>query len=165
MIRHGQFREDLFYRLNVVPIYIPPLRERIEDIYPLAERFLALISRSCKVQKQLTPSAIQALADYIWPGNVRELYNVMERLVVLYPQIKITKEHVLEELSPNLSQKNTIMPDAHKRGFKKIMSTFEKDLLHQTIKQHKGNLQSAAAALGMHRTTLLRKLNKHKSMV
>ena len=165
MVKLGQFREDLFYRLNVVPIYIPPLRERVEDIYPLSERFLALISRSCKVQKQLTPSAIQALTDYIWPGNVRELYNVMERLVVLYPQNKITKEHVLEELSLKFSPKHTIVPDVHNRSFKKIMSNFERDLIHQTIQQHNGNLHSAAADLGMHRTTLLRKLNKYKSIV
>ena len=165
LIRIGQFREDLFYRLNVVPIYIPPLRERVDDIYPLAEHFLALISRGCNVNKQLTPPAIQALTDYAWPGNVRELYNIMERLVVLYPHSKISREHVLDELSLKFPPVKTIMLDSSNRKFRTIIKDFEKELIVQTIKQHNGNLQNAAADLGMHRTTLLRKLHKYKTII
>jgi transcriptional regulator with PAS, ATPase and Fis domain len=165
LIKVGQFREDLFYRLNVLPIYIPPLRERVEDIYPLAEHFLTLISRGHKVRKQLTPSAAQALTDHTWPGNVRELYNVMERLVVLCPQDKITKDHVLEELSFKFPTMKTIMPAAHASNFRAIMDNFEKELIHQTLRQHNGNMHNAAAALGMHRTTLIRKLQKYKTIL
>ncbi len=160
LIKVGQFREDLFYRLNVIPIYIPPLRERVEDIYPLAEHFLTLISRSYKVRKQLMPSAAQALTDHTWPGNVRELYNIIERLVALYPQDKITRDHILEELSLKFPPMTTIMPAANARNFRTIMNNFERELIHQTLRQHNGNLQSAATALGMHRTTLIRKLHK-----
>lgn len=165
LIKAGQFREDLFYRLNVVPIYIPPLRERVEDIYPLAEHFLTLISRSYKVEKQLTPSAVQALTDYTWPGNVRELYNIIERLVVLYPQKKITREHILEELSLKFQPMNTSTLATHAHDFRTIMNNFEKELIHQTLRQHNGNLQNAAAALGMHRTTLMRKIHRYNSIL
>ena len=163
LIKAGQFREDLFYRLNVVPIYIPPLRDRVEDIYPLAEHFLSMISRGYNVRRQLTPSAIQALIDHTWPGNVRELYNVMERLVALHPQEKITREHILDELSFQFPSMKTIMTDAHFNNFRAIMNNFEKELLLQTLRQHGGNMHRAAAALGMHRTTLIRKLQKYKN--
>lgn len=161
LIKAGQFREDLFYRLNVVPIYIPPLRERVEDIYPLAEHFLKVISGSYKASKQLTPSAAQALSEYTWPGNVRELYNMIERLVVLYPQSKITREHILEELSLKSPAITKITLATYAQDFRTIMSNFEKELIQQTLRQHSGNLQNAATALGMHRTTLMRKLRKN----
>jgi transcriptional regulator with PAS, ATPase and Fis domain len=163
LIEAGQFREDLFYRLNVVPIYIPPLRERVEDIYPLAEHFLTKMSAGYRTKKQLTPSAVQALTDYAWPGNVRELYNMMERLVVLYPQSKITREHVLEELSFKSPPVTTITLATRDNDFRTIMNNFEKELLLRTLRQHNGNLQKAATALSIHRTTLMRKLRKYNS--
>lgn len=163
LIEAGQFREDLFYRLNVVPIYIPPLRDRVEDIYPLVEHFLTKISIDYKTKKQLTPSAAQALTDYAWPGNVRELYNMIERLVVLYPQSKITKEHILEELSLKSPPMTTITLATQDHDFRTIMSNFEKELILRTLRQHNGNLQNAAAALNIHRTTLMRKIRKYDS--
>lgn len=163
LIEAGKFREDLFYRLNVVPIYIPPLRDRVEDIYPLAEHFLRKMSDSYQAKKQLTPSAAQALTDYTWPGNVRELYNMMERLVALYPQSKITRNHILEELSLKSSPMATITLAMQDHDFRTLMNNFEKELLLQTLRKHGGNVQSAASSLNIHRTTLTRKLRKYHS--
>ena len=84
-IASGNFREDLFYRLNVVPFYVPPLRDRAEDIPVLAEAFLNEFSRSYgRKPKRLLPSALQALSAHVWPGNVRELRNLMERIAILH---------------------------------------------------------------------------------
>jgi DNA-binding NtrC family response regulator len=84
-VEAGRFREDLYYRLNVVNILVPPLRERREDIPVLAEHFLARFQASAGVRKTLSPDALQSLIEYPWPGNVRELSNIIERLVILTP--------------------------------------------------------------------------------
>ena len=89
-IRNGQFREDLFYRLNVVPIRLPPLRERVEDIPPLARHFLDRAREDGLPAKTLDQSALDRLKAHRWPGNVRELENLMRRLAALYPQETIT---------------------------------------------------------------------------
>ena len=161
LVREGKFREDLFYRLNVVPIYIPALRERVEDVYTLAMHFLTEISARFRLEKQLTPSAVQALTDYSWPGNVRELHHLIERLVALYSQTRITREHVLEELGLKVTEPSR-KPSIDVGGdYKHAVDRFEKELLIHIMEQYGGNLQEASAALGMHRTTLLRKLQKY----
>lgn len=83
MVRDKTFREDLFYRLNVVPITIPPLRERRDDIIPFAESFLEELNKKYNLRKRLTASACQAMLNYAWPGNVRELKNIIERMVIM----------------------------------------------------------------------------------
>ncbi len=98
-IRQGQFREDLFYRLNVVPIRLPPLRERTEDIAPLARHFLDRAQAEGLPLKSLDQSAVDQLRQYRWPGNVRELENLMRRLAALYPQEVITGEVIATELT------------------------------------------------------------------
>src|SRR4051794_38146895 len=97
-IRQGQFREDLFYRLNVVPIRLPPLRERVEDIALLARHFLERAREDGLPGKSLDQSAIERLRQYRWPGNVRELENLMRRLAALYPQETITGDVIAAEL-------------------------------------------------------------------
>jgi transcriptional regulator with PAS, ATPase and Fis domain len=161
LVSEGRFREDLFYRLNVVPFYIPPLRERQEDIYELASYFLKDLSARYKVHRILTPSAVQALTDYHWPGNVRELHNVMERMVVLCNDVRLTREHVLDELGMLLPapERSPLVPEG---DYKRAVDCFEKKILVQVMEQYNGNLHLAAAALGVHRTTLLRKLRKYK---
>ncbi len=160
MVAEGRFREDLFYRLSVVPIHIPPLRERPEDIYALASHSLKNLSTRYNVHKILTPSAVEALTDYHWPGNVRELHNVMERLVMLGDDARITKEHVRDELEMALpSQENT--PLILDGDYRFAVDCYEKKILSQVMELHHGNLYLASAALGMHRTTLLRKLRKY----
>jgi len=161
LVAAGRFREDLFYRLNVVPIHIPPLRERPEDIFALANHFLRDLSTRYNVHRILTPSAVQALTDYHWPGNVRELHNVMERLVMLGDDARITNEHVLDELemvSP-VPDKTPLVWDG---DYRCAVDCYEKKILSQVMEQYNGNLYLASAALGIHRTTLLRKLRKYK---
>ena len=161
LVADGRFREDLFYRLNVVPIHIPPLRERPEDIYALANHFLQDLSTRYNVHKMLTPSAVQALTDYHWPGNVRELHNIMERLVMLGDDARITNEHVLDELemvSP-VPDKTPLVWDG---DYRCAVDCYEKKILSQVMEQYNGNVYLASAALGIHRTTLLRKLRKYK---
>jgi transcriptional regulator with PAS, ATPase and Fis domain len=161
LVAAGRFREDLYYRLNVVPILIPPLRERPEDIYALAKHALNTLGNRYKLYKTLTPSAVQALTDYHWPGNVRELQNVMERLVILCSGSKIGREHVLDELGVDLPVRAEVRPNGFV-DYRGALDSFEKKILCQIMEQHKGNLNLAAAALGMHRTTLMRKLRKHR---
>ena len=161
LIKLGQFREDLFYRLNVVPIYIPPLRERVEDIYALAVHFLADICSRYKIEKQFTPPVFQVLTDYSWPGNIRELQNLIERLVALYPQNKITKEQVLDELmlkTPPIPEPSN---PALYVSLQNAVEKFEMTLIEQVYKQNSFNIEQTAKALGTHRTTMMRKLRKY----
>src|SRR5206468_8812409 len=98
-VQEGRFREDLFYRLNVVEISLPPLRERPEDILPLARRFLAFFSRAARRSTpELSQAAEQALVSYSWPGNVRELANAIERTVILWPAQVIQPEGLPERI-------------------------------------------------------------------
>src|SRR6201999_2595066 len=90
LIRQGLFREDLFFRLNVVPIRLPPLRQRTDDIPDLVRHFLQVTEREGLPPKSLEPSALEAMQRYRWPGNVRELENLVRRLTALYPQERIT---------------------------------------------------------------------------
>ncbi len=102
-IRNGQFREDLFYRLNVVPIRLPPLRERVEDIPPLARHFLERAREDGLPAKTLDQSALDRLKAHRWPGNVRELENLMRRLAALYPQETINGDVIAAELAESAS--------------------------------------------------------------
>ena len=94
-IERGNFREDLFYRLNVIPFYVPPLRERMEDIPLLANHFLKEFTMAYGRQpKELTPEAYDVLKEHRWPGNVRELRNLMERIVIMNPQVRVDARHI-----------------------------------------------------------------------
>src|SRR5690606_17153075 len=99
MIRQGLFREDLFYRLNVVPIRLPPLRERVDDIGDLVQHFLRDTQREGETPKTLAPEAIRLMQNYSWPGNVRELENLVRRLSALYLDEVISREIVQNELN------------------------------------------------------------------
>ena len=99
-IENGNFREDLFYRLNVIPFHVPPLRERKEDIPALAAYFLEEFARAYgRKPKELTPQALQPLQAHHWPGNVRELRNLIERIVILNPQSRIDARHIPLQLA------------------------------------------------------------------
>lgn len=165
LVKSGQFREDLFYRLNVVQIYIPPLRERPEDICTLAQYFLTKLCHSYKTTKRLTPSAMQVLRDYSWPGNIREVRNIMERLVIFYPQREITKEQVLEELTLKSPYPDKKPLPSLNCNLQKAMADFERDLIEQVLRQHDGNVEKAAETLSIHRTTLSRKVHKYNLRV
>src|SRR4029077_14114966 len=94
-ISRGNFREDLFYRLNVIPFYVPPLRDRSEDVPVLADYFLQEFTTAYgRKPKELTPEAYDVLREYHWPGNVRELRNLIERIVILNPQVRVDARHI-----------------------------------------------------------------------
>lgn len=152
------FREDLFYRLNVVPIHIPPLRERVDDILPLAEYFL---KRYClenrKVPKHFTTAAIQKLQSYSWPGNVRELGNIIERTVVLDFDTAIDAEHLYIESRPTV-EKSTFPVGIS-------LYQMEKKLILETLEVYHRNRSKTAAVLGISVRTLRNKLHEYGTIV
>lgn len=152
LIQEGRFREDLFYRLNVFPIKLPPLRERRMDIPLLLEHFLDChAQRTGKPAKQFSDEALAQLTAYQWPGNVRELQNLVERLFT------ITKSDLIgiENLSGLSIQNRQI----HDMTLREAVNAFEKDFLSQVLARVRGNRKKAAEILGVHRNTLLSKIN------
>ena len=154
-VEEGRFRQDLYYRLNVVSLQLPPLRERGEDIPLLAMHFLTMFAeRNAKIVKGFTPAAMDRLLKYAWPGNVRELENVVERAVVL-----LIGEYVSErELPPGLTEDNEA-GKAPKRDFGNMtLEEIERMAVLDTLEQVGGNKSEAARRLGINRKTLLAKL-------
>ena len=155
-IAKGNFREDLFYRLNVIPFNVPPLRERLEDIPVLAQHFLDEFSIEYgRKAKQLQSSAIEALSTLRWPGNVRELRNLMERIVILHTEQKISAESIL-----NSTQK-AYAPRSFSKGFtslKDARDAYEREYVLRTLQAKKGNVTHAAVALGLERSNLYKKM-------
>ena len=182
-IRAGQFREDLFYRLNVVPIRLPPLRERTEDIPVLARHFLDKARASGLPNKQLDSGAFDQLRQHRWPGNVRELENLMRRLAALYPQETISAEVVAAELSdpsqsaelPTVAGPSEPLAQAVERHIRQflaagrdgmpmrdiydqVIAEVERPLIQMTLSATRGNQIKAAAMLGLNRNTLRKKI-------
>ena len=184
LIQQGQFREDLFYRLNVVPIKLPPLRERTDDIPLLIRHFLSCSVTSGSPRKHLDDAAIDSLCQYHWPGNVRELKNLIQRLVALYPQDVIGADIICQELAgleratgvpegtplrtENLGQAiERHLKDyfsAHKDKmpspglYDRIVREIEKPLIHMCLLATNGNQVKAATILGLNRNTLRKKI-------
>jgi DNA-binding NtrC family response regulator len=157
MVAEGKFREDLFFRLYVVNIHLPPLRERGGDIPVLAQHFLQEFAReNNKSVTNLTPDTLDLLAAYRWPGNVRELRNVMERMVVLARSEKLT----VRDLPSNIRELAG-KPAAGTLGGNLTIEAAEKQLMLQALKQHDGNRTLAAKQLGISRRTFHRKLNEY----
>ncbi len=182
-IRAGQFREDLFYRLNVVPIRLPPLRERSEDIPVLARHFLDRAREVGLAGKSLDSGAMERLRTYRWPGNVRELENLMRRLSALYPQEVIGEEVIASELSAGGGELEApaaadgaeplaAAVERHIRRFlatsgddvpmrdiyDKVIAEVERPLIQMTLSATRGNQIKAAAMLGLNRNTLRKKI-------
>ena len=146
MIRAEKFRSDLFYRINVVTITLPPLRERKEDLADLAGHFLAVYSaRTGKASAELAPDALEVFQRYSWPGNVRELENVIERAVTLN-----TKSRILAEDLPEAIRK-----PAPAVGLS--LEEIERGHIIRVLQETKGNVKAAAGVLGIDRKTLYRK--------
>ena len=151
-ISEGKFREDLFYRLSVVPMHIPPLRDRKEDIPPLADFFMRRHSeKNRKNMARIAPEALSALISYDWPGNVRELSNVIERAVILSLGDDIT----IESLPASLRKMEAA------EGELTVLEQAEKNLIISTLKKYGGNRGLAAEELGMSRRTLYNKLHRY----
>ena len=154
MVAEGTFREDLFYRLHVVNVVLPPLREREGDLVLLAQHYLKTLSAEHgKKIKGITPEAMDALAAHAWPGNVRELRNAIERMIVLSGGDKLT----VRDLPPNLRSPPP-RPEVAQPG--KVLREAERHLIEEALKRHKGSRTDAAAELGISRRTLHRKLNE-----
>uniref|UniRef100_A0A7C4XL39 GAF domain-containing protein n=1 Tax=candidate division WOR-3 bacterium TaxID=2052148 RepID=A0A7C4XL39_UNCW3 len=157
-IKQKSFREDLYYRLNVFPIYIPPLRERKDDILILAEHFLYYYSRQMnKNIKKLSDKVIERLLDYCWPGNVRELQNVIERAVVL------TNSDVLENDALMLPEEPPEIPFTFDRGLKEAVDDFKIRYIKEVIKRCGGNQRKASKILKIQPTYLSRLLHRSKN--
>jgi len=155
-VEGGRFREDLYYRLNVVGILVPPLRERREDIPILSEHFLALFQASAGLRKTLSPDALQSLVEYAWPGNVRELSNIIERLVILTPDPVIGPE----ALPPNIRTPRPAAPEAAPGP----VSLAEIERLHITrvLQETGGKKMQAARLLGIDIKTLNKKIRDYQ---
>jgi two-component system nitrogen regulation response regulator NtrX len=155
-IERGNFREDLFYRLNVIPFYVPPLRDRREDIPLLADYFLNEFTTAYgRKRKELTPEAYRVLQDYYWPGNVRELRNLMERIVIMNPQVRIDARHV--PLNP--SRKAAAERSAsHFASLQEVRRAAEREYILKTLEETAGNVSRTAELLGLERSNLYRKM-------
>jgi two-component system response regulator GlrR len=152
----GKFRKDLFYRLNVIPIVIPPLRDRTEDIPLLADHFLAKFMSNSDVQfKMLTPEALEKLVMYKWPGNVRELENVIERASVLCQSRIIGPDQILIETKPQSAR------ETFKEAKERHVEEFEKNYIETLLIAHKGNITRAADAANKNRRAFWQLMQKH----
>src|SRR5215468_6547059 len=156
MIRQGGFREDLFYRLNVISVTLPPLRERREDIPLLAEHFLARFAERQNRSLRLSPATMERLLRYPWPGNVRELENAMERAAILAQADTIEPG----DLPPHVTASLTLGP-APRLGPPQTLAETERILIMQTLERSSWNHSRAAESLGIGRTTLWRKLKEY----
>ena len=155
-IERGNFREALFYRLNVIPFHVPPLRERREDIAVLAQYFLAEFAVAYgRKPKELTPPALSLLEDHHWPGNVRELRNMIERIVILNPQSRIEARHIplpvaKKTMGDRYGQKQGSLQD--------VREAAERDYILKKLEESAGNVSRAAELLGLERSNLYRKM-------
>lgn len=156
------FREDLFYRLNVVPLYIPPLRERVDDIIPLTLNFIHEFNQELhRFYKGISEPAAKILMEYYWPGNVRELKNVVERIMALNDADEIKLEHLSKEMKGILPDIPVFKAIAEDRKFVSL-EELEKEYLKEVLKFTGGNKSKAAKILGIHPTSLFRKLKQIK---
>ncbi|MGX9725756.1 MAG: sigma-54-dependent transcriptional regulator [Candidatus Electronema sp. VV] len=159
-IKAGRFRADLFYRLNVIPLRIPDLKERLEDIPLLATEFLRQLRSRGLGEKRLDDGALALLMRHNWPGNIRELRNLIERLVIMTPGQLITAEDVTFFLQPSAARpaRPVSLPDWCQFGFKEARQQFEHDYLCKKLEDCGGNISKTAEKIGMERSHLHKKL-------
>ena len=155
-IERGNFREDLFYRLNVIPFHVPPLRERAEDIPLLADFFLREFTTNYgRKPKELTAEAYGVLQDYHWPGNVRELRNLIERIVILNPQVRVDARHI----PVNVTRRTVAARPAGSTGsLQEVREAAEREYIQKKLEEANGNVTRTAELLGLERSNLYRKM-------
>ena len=154
-ISRGAFRQDLFYRLNVIPFLVPPLRERLRDIPTLATYFLNEFSVAYgKKIRELSDASVDVLLRYPWPGNVRELRNLVERLVIVCPQARIEPHH----LPPEIFRGAAESPQQPYATLHEARSAYEREFILRKLQEHTWNMTQTAAALGLERSHLYRKM-------
>jgi two-component system nitrogen regulation response regulator NtrX len=153
----GRFREDLYYRLNVIPIYVPPLRQRREDIAPLLEHFLERASvQSSGLKKSLSPKALERLAAYPWPGNVRELQNIVERLVLMSPGPTVDVGDLPTQIAHPDREK--LLRGLESEKLSDARAAFEREYLLEKLRANQWNISRTAEVVGLARESLSRKL-------
>jgi len=154
-IERGNFREDLFYRLNVVPFSVPPLRERVEDIPALADHFMREFATSYgRKHKELTREAIEVLQAYSWPGNVREVRNLMERIVIMNPQVRIDSRHIPLPVARKALERGPERPPS----LHEVRQAAERDYILKKLEEAGGNVSRTAEVLGLERSNLYKKM-------
>ncbi|MBS0150662.1 MAG: sigma-54-dependent Fis family transcriptional regulator [Nitrospira sp.] len=166
LCRRGSFREDLYYRLNVIPLTLPPLRVRGEDILLLANEFLTRFVQRVRLDvgsvPTIDPSAADLLVRYAWPGNVRELQNVMERAAVLVEGITVTSAHLPERfLAASESEFSQPESSSYKLAKQQAVESFERGFLIDLLKRNEGHMGRAAREAGVDRKTIERMVKKH----
>jgi transcriptional regulator with PAS, ATPase and Fis domain len=179
MIKQGTFREDLFYRLNVIPIYLPPLRERKDDISKLVSHFISKFNYLHKKRiVEVTPQAMEVLIHYNWPGNIRELENVIEHAFVIEMSDKITPSSLpiyLREprsttgpaniaptsTAPTSTTLSSITDQSQALDYRSFKEQFEKDFIIRALKTFRGRINQTAMHAKIPKKTLLRKLQKY----
>ena len=159
-VEKGAFRQDLFYRLNVINVKVPPLRDRADDIPLLAQKFLNKYAKENKKDiKGFTPMAMDALVKYSWPGNVRELENIIERAIILCLGQYICEKDLPSNVLKDYEPENLVRQQLTVGG--KTLDEIESIALIETLRQTKGNKTEAARILNITRTTLNNKLKRH----
>jgi transcriptional regulator with PAS, ATPase and Fis domain len=171
MIEDGEFREDLFYRLNVMPIFLPPLRERKDDIPALIQHFIKKFSKSMGREIEgVTPEALEVLKSYRWPGNIRELENTMERAFIVEGTALIQPESLPETMKKisdagsninSASLKQTSPSQVENLDFEIFKEQAEKDFVISALKANKGRINQTVAHANIPKNTLLRKIKKY----
>jgi DNA-binding NtrC family response regulator len=163
LVEKKQFREDLFYRLNVIPINIPPLRERRSDIHLLVNHFLkTFCEEKGREVEPIESEVVQFISDYEWPGNVRELENLIERLVILNDRGAITVDDLPEKIRKGTSPRTMDPYEFPEEGldFNKVVGEFENQIIRAALGRTRGNKNLAAKLLSLKRTTLVEKIKK-----
>lgn len=166
MVEKGEFREDLFYRLNIIPIKIPPLKERKEDIIPLTYHFLKDINKKYGINRQFSQDALHMFTLYDWPGNVRELKNFVERTALMSSHTEITVDDIMNELQIGNERLIESKPDAihidpTAISLKEKVEAYEKKIIEETLPLFP-SIRQAAIALKVDQSTLVRKIQKYR---
>lgn len=164
-VKEEKFRHELYYRLNVIPIHLPPLRQRKDDIPKLVEHFITLFSKQMQIDKKITidSDAIRKLQEYDWPGNVRELENVIERILALSEGGKISLGQVVESLAPtqDIRKIPSVSSAGDSQTLKGTVDDYEKQIIEEALKANHGSRVKAAKQLGLTRQNLQYKLKKY----
>lgn len=154
-IERGNFREDLFYRLNVIPFVMPPLRERKEDIPALCDFFLSEFTLAYgRKPKKLSPEALETLGNQSWPGNVRELRNMMERIAILHPHAEVEARH----LPLDKGRRSDPQADRFVGSLQEVRTSVEREYILKKLEETSGNVSRTAELLGLERSNLYRKM-------
>ena len=162
-IRAGRFREELYYRLNVVPIEVPPLRRRIEDLPQLVTLFIKEAAQNTRSKaKKISPQALKLLSSYPWPGNVRELKNLVERLMIMISDPVIEPEHLPRPYNPEAGETGDLLDNTlfAIEDLKSAKQAFEKCYIEKKLAENENNISKTAKAIGVERSYLYKKLKK-----